>query len=396
MNLSRKASELCPSPLAIFFEKAAATPGAISLAAGEFNEPIASHIIKAVARIIEEEQEMAKLGLTGSIKYTPASGLSKLRALIAKKHGCSIDNVAVGAGSKPLLSQAISLLVNPEASVIIPSPYYPYYRNMASNNRNEEIRLNTNKTNFRVDPYVLAKILKIVKKNVRNLLILNSPNNPTGTMQEKAELEEISKIINDNNMYVLADESYAAITYEGAVHTSFASLPGMDERTVSIRSFSKEYNMTGLRVGYAIGPKDFIAKLRSALEAFEGCASFLSQEAAIAALEGPQDVTSKMISKLSKRRKLLMGWLDKHNVSYPQPDGAFYVFADIPKRMGMSSEQFAEFLLQEAGVIVTPGTAFGQFEYVRISYAAVPQKELELAIIKMEAALKNRLQGQER
>lgn len=377
MRLSKQGLSLAPSQLASFFEKVSTVKNAKSLAIGEFNEPTAQHILTSTLKVVAK----------GDIKYTPAAGLTILRRLIAEKHNCNIDNVAIGAGSKPLLSQTISLLTDPGDTVVIPTPCYPYYVSMAEKNNGSVVCCDTSKHGFRLNISNLQSKIKPV--NGKSLLILNSPNNPTGVVHSKTELEGLANLASNNNMLVLVDNAYSAIIYDGSENIDFSNLHGMAEQVVSIYSFSKEYNMTGFRVGYAIGPTEFIAKLKIALSSFEGCASFISQKAAIAALTGPQDGVRTMVEKLNHRRKHLTNWLDEKGIYYAPPKGAFYIFAKLPGYARMGSESFACALLEATGIIVTPGTAFGEGldGYVRISYAAMAYEDIDTSIVLLENAM---------
>jgi aspartate/methionine/tyrosine aminotransferase len=202
------------------------------------------------------------------------------------------------------------------------------------------------------------------------LLILNSPHNPTGQVFEKRDLKEIAALAVERDFMVLADDIYSAMVYDGMKHEPILKEPGMRERTLLVGSFSKGYAMDGWRIGYLIAPRDVLAESLKLHQHIVSCPNTFVQVGAEAALNGPQDSLHAMVAEFDRRRRLVMSCLDRMNISYVRPRGAFYVFPNI-KKFGLTSEKFAEFLFEKARVAVVPGDAFGPTAegYVRISYA---------------------------
>jgi aspartate/methionine/tyrosine aminotransferase len=220
-------------------------------------------------------------------------------------------------------------------------------------------------------------------------MILNYPNNPTGAVLSHDEATSLAKIAVEHDMIVISDEVYEKIVYDEAKHSCFATFPGMRERTLVINSFSKTYAMTGLRVGYIYGPKELISYLWLVHQYTVACVDSLAQHIALAALKGPQDFVKNMVCEFDRRRRLVhkrLMEIEGFNCSLPK--GAFYVFPNI-REFGMRSEEFAEFLVKEAGVVTVPGSSFGVRGegYIRISYAAAYEK-LEEALNRIETAIK--------
>ena len=222
-----------------------------------------------------------------------------------------------------------------------------------------------NENEFRLKPEELKAAITPRSK----ILVLPYPNNPTGAVMEKEDLEAIADIIIENDLYVLSDEIYGELTYSGS-HVSIASLPGMKERTVLVNGFSKAYAMTGWRMGYACGPKEILAQMTKIHQYAIMCAPTTSQYAAIEALRNGDDDVAQMRESYNQRRRFVMHKLEGMGLPCFEPQGAFYVFPCI-KEFGMSSEEFAEELLKEEKVAIVPGTAFGDSGegYLRISYA---------------------------
>lgn len=378
MKLSERANALQPSTLAGLFERARKTQNVISLAVGEFNEPTAANIVTSAATAETDPEN----------KYTPADGLPELKKALAEKHNCEPENITLGPGSKVLLSAAIALLNNPGDGTILPNPYYPPYVEMVRFHGCQVMLVDKNVYGCEIDPPLLTQLMRQAKRVPIKTLVLNSPNNPTGAVFSQKDLEGLAEVVSQHNLIVIADEAYAAITY-GREHFSFRQIPGMAECTVTVRSFSKEYNMTGQRLGYVIAPEGFSAGLKRALDGLVGCPSFAAQKAALAALSGPQEPVQEMVSELKRRRDYLVDWLNKVDIPYQPPEGAFYLFVKLPRYMGIKSVACAEFLLEKAGVAVTPGIAFGlgADEYIRLSYACASLEQIKEAMERMDKAL---------
>ena len=262
---------------------------------------------------------------------------------------------------------AIESLVEPGVEVIFPDPGFPIYESMTRFCGGTPVRLPIRQElDFRID---LDELERLITPRTR-LLILNSPANPTGGVLTRADVEQLDELVLGHDMVVLADEIYGRIVYEGE-HVSLASLPGLAERTMVLDGFSKTYAMTGWRLGYAIVPEPLLAPFSRLIINSVSCTSSFSQLAAVEALSGPQDTVDAMVEEFRARRSLVVDGLDDiPGISCRLPAGAFYVFPDI-SATGLDGSAFADRLLDETGVCVLAGTAFGEVgrDHIRISYA---------------------------
>jgi len=310
----------------------------------------------------------------GYTHYTPAPGILELRQTISEKvskeRGIDVDpnrEVIVMPGAKPGLFTGILSIVNPREEVLLPDPSFPIYRSVVEfiGAVAVSIPLKEGK-NFRMDPEDVRR--KVTART--KMLIINSPHNPCGSALLKSDIEALAEIARDNNLWVMSDEVYSKIIYEGS-HHSIASEPGMKERTILIDGFSKTYAMTGWRLGYAIGPAQVIAHMVKLQINYASCAAAFTQMAAIEALRGPQDSTRKMVEEFDRRRKTVVPGLNSiKGMSCVMPDGAFYVFPNV-KRLGMNSRDIMMKILNEGYVATLHGEAFGPAGagYLRLSYA---------------------------
>ena len=319
-------------------------------------------------------REAAKRALDdGWTHYGPPLGLPALREAIAadatarKGFAASPDRVVVTPGAKPIMFYAIESLVESGVEVIFPDPGFPIYESMTRFCGGTPVRLPIRQEHdFRID---LDELERLITPRTR-LLILNSPANPTGGVFTRADVERIGELVLGHDMVVLADEIYGRIVYEGE-HVSLASLPGLAERTIVLDGFSKTYAMTGWRLGYAIVPEPLLAPFSRLIINSVSCTSSFSQLAAVEALTGPQDTVEAMVEEFRARRSLVVeGLNDIPGISCRLPAGAFYAFPDI-SATGLDGSAFADRLLDETGVCVLAGTAFGQVgrDHIRISYA---------------------------
>ena len=320
-------------------------------------------------------REAAKAALdAGATHYPPFPGIPRLREAIAadatRRKGFTVDpsNVFVTVGGKGVMLYAILGLVDPGDEVLVPDPGYPIYESLTrfvgANPIPVPIRM---ENDFRLDVEELASL---VTSKTRGLII-NSPANPTGGVLTRTDLERIADLAVRHDLWVMADEIYGRILYDGAEHVSIASLPGMQDRTIVLDGFSKTFAMTGWRMGYAIVP-DWLVKTFGQLiiNTISGVATF-AQEGAVEALTGPQADVDAMVVEFRARRDLIVDGLNAiPGIECRRPVGAFYVFPSIAGT-GLSGAELAERLLQEAGVCVLPGSAFGQYgdQHIRISYA---------------------------
>jgi aspartate/methionine/tyrosine aminotransferase len=335
----------------------------IHLEIGEPDFDTPANVREAAARALEE----------GWTHYGPPLGLPALREAIAadasarKGFSASPDNVVVTPGAKPIMFYAIEALVEAGVEVIFPDPGFPIYESMTRFCGGTPVRLPIRQEHeFRID---LGELERLITPRTR-LLILNSPANPTGGVFTRADVERIGELVVRHDLVVLADEIYGRIVYEGE-HVSLASLPGLAERTIVLDGFSKTYAMTGWRLGYAIVPEALIQPFSLMIINSVSCTSSFSQLAAIEALTGSQAAVDAMLEEFRERRRLIVNGLNSiAGIGCRMPAGAFYAFPDV-SGTGLDGSEFADRLLDEAGVCVLSGTAFGQVgrDHVRISYA---------------------------
>ena len=361
--LSDKVVNLKPSGIRKFFDIVTEMEDAISLGVGEpdFDTPwfIRDEGIYSLEK--------------GRTFYTSNSGLKDLRKEISnyiqrtQQINYNPDNeIVVTVGGSEAIDICLRAVINPGDEVVIPQPSYVSYEpcSVLAGAKPVIIKLK-NENEFRLKPNELLNAVTDKSK----VLILPYPNNPTGAIMEKEDLEKIAKIIKEKDLLVLSDEIYSALTYKGR-HVSIASVDGMKERTILINGFSKAYAMTGWRLGYACGPKDLIKQMTKIHQFAIMCAPTTSQYAAVEALKKGDEEVEKMRQSYNQRRRFLMDAFKKMNLDCFEPYGAFYVFPCI-KEFNMTSEEFATRLLMEEKVAVVPGTAFGDCAegYLRISYA---------------------------
>ena len=321
--------------------------------------------------VVEAGIEALRQGYT---HYGPTAGLPELRQAIARnsREVRGIDtapaHVVVTPGAKPIMFYAILALAEPGVEVIYPNPGFPIYESMIRFSGATPVPMRLREeTSYHPDLDDLAR--KITGRT--RLLILNSPENPCGSVLSRDELETVAELVQAwDGLYVLADEIYKDILYTGE-HHSVASFPGMAERTIILDGFSKSYAMTGWRLGYGIMPEELVPHIVRLAVNSVSCAASFSQRAAIAALDGPQDEVHAMAQEFSRRRRLITDGLRRiPGIICPEPEGAFYAFPSI-QGTGLSSRDFEERALSEAGVALLSGAAFGAFGegYVRLSYA---------------------------
>jgi len=311
---------------------------------------------------------------SGYTHYTPSAGIPELREAIAeyisKTRNIEVDpeEVVVTPGAKPIMFFAIFACVNSGEEVLYPNPGFPIYESVINFVGAKPVPIPLLENNdFRLDPeYVKEKITKNTK-----MIILNSPENPTGGVLTREDLKVIADCIsNRDDVIVLSDEIYSRILYEGE-HESIASLPGMKEKTILLDGFSKTYAMTGWRLGYGVMRKDVAQKIAQLMTNSNSCTNAFVQVAGIEALRGPQDEVARMVTEFKKRREIIVSSLNNiKGITCKKPRGAFYVFPNI-SGTGMNCRQLSDYLLNEAGVAVLPGTAFGKYGegYLRLSFA---------------------------
>ena len=331
--------------------------------------------------------DAAKKALDNNLHhYTPPSGVEELRESISKnfqnkfKLDYSKEEIIVTAGVQESIALAMLSTLSVDDEVLITSPRFTTYDLAVRMCNAKPIPVPTyEKNNFSLMPEEISK--RITPKT--KILVLVSPNNPTGAVTPPEKIIEISEIIKKNNLIVIADEIYADLVYEKHKHLSIGSLPDMKDRTLTLNGFSKTYAMTGWRIGYIAGPVDIINKMTEIRHALSINSCTFSQYGAIAALEGPQDELLNMKEEYNRRRKFCMHSLQAMGLSYGEPGGAFYIYTNV-STTGMKATDFSEQLLKKTGVLLFPGTLFGDDEdkYIRLSYLH-PMKKIEEAMHKI-------------
>ncbi len=355
----------------------------IHLEIGQPDFPTPPHIKEAAVRALED-------GHTG---YGPSQGLPALREAIAEKAGSlrglhfSPEQVVVAPGAKALLFYTINALAGPGDEVICPDPGFPAYQSVIGHSGATAVPLPLREASgFRFD----ADEFRSLVSSKTRLVILNSPQNPTGGVLEREDLEVIAREAAEKDFLVLSDEIYLHFCYDSPFET-IASLKEAEERVIIVDGFSKAYSMTGWRMGYAILPPGLVETFDLYNVNIASCACTFSQHAAIEALRGPQDSVSNMVSEFRTRRDYLVDALNAvDGISCTIPRGAFYAFANISET-GMSSAEAASKLLDEAGVAVLSGASFGPCGegYIRLSYAT-SMARLEAAVERIAAFLAKR------
>lgn len=336
----------------------------IRLGRGEPDIPVPAHIAAAAKKAIDD----------GYTTYTPPNGLPALRDALARKFKEDNDldydpdrEIIVTAGAQESMVVTLQTLIDPGDEVIIAEPYYMAYEANIHMAGGIPVKVPTyEETGFQLLPDAVAAAVTDRTK----LVILVSPNNPTAGILTRETLEGLADVIRDNDLVAISDELYEKIVYDGFKPVSFATLPGMRERTVTINGFSKAYSMTGFRVGYMAGPADYIRAALEPRHSLSICASTPSQYGALAALEGPQDFLAEMMEEYTLRRAMMMDAFDALGITYGPPMGGFYFFANI-KAAGMSSFDFCAKALNDHGVLFFPGNMFGEGQgagYIRIGY----------------------------
>lgn len=362
-ELSQKVTQIKPSGIRKFFDLVSEMENVISLGVGEPDFDTPWHIREEGIYALEK----------GRTFYTSNSGLKDLRQEISNyiKRTQNVEydpnsEVIVTVGGSEAIDIGLRAICNEGDEVIIPQPSYVSYEPCAvfANAKPVIVDLQA-KNDFRLTAEELKRAITPKTK----VLILPYPNNPTGAIMEKKDLEEIAKIIIENDIYVMSDEIYSELSYKEK-HVSIVSLPQMKERTILINGFSKAYAMTGWRLGYACAPKEIIKLMTKVHQFAIMCAPTTSQYAAIEALRNGDEDVAKMRKSYNQRRRFLLNAFKEMGIECFEPYGAFYVFPCI-KKFGMTSNEFAERLLQEEKVAAIPGNAFGDSGegYLRISYA---------------------------
>jgi aspartate aminotransferase len=329
--------------------------------------------------------------MEGRTRYNPPAGLTDLRAAIAadagQRRNMTIypEQVVVSPGAKPNLFFPTLALVEPGDEVIYPNPGFPTYEAMielASGKPVPVPLVEENQFSFDLDAFNQS-----VNERTK-LIILNSPSNPTGGVMPRIDLEHIAKAAQEFDCWVLSDEIYTRIVYDDLRVTSIAALSGMTERTIIMDGFSKTYAMTGWRLGFGIMPTSLAERVQLLLTHSVGCTAHFTQYAGIEALTGPQDQVEEVVAEYQKRRDIIVDGLNElPGVNCQKPQGAFYVFPNV-KAFNKTSSEIANMLLEEAGVALLPGSAFGAYGegYLRLSYA-ISVENIQQALERMKGVI---------
>lgn len=367
MKLAARVSQVTPSLTLAIAAKAKAMKAegidVCSFSAGEPDFDTPAHIKAAAEKALQE----------GKTKYGPAAGEPKLREAIARKlkndNGLDYkpENVIVTNGGKHSLYNLIVALIDPGDEVIIPAPYWLSYPEMVTLVGGKSVIVETTAANgYKITPEQLKQAITPKTK----LFVLNSPSNPTGMVYTPEEIKALAQVIVDADIFVVSDEIYEKILYDGAEHISIGSL-GQEifNRTLISNGFAKAYSMTGWRLGYLAGPVEIIKAASTIQGHSTSNVCTFAQYGAIAALESSQDCVKEMLQAFTQRRKVMLERLNAiPGLTCPKPDGAFYLFPDISKT-GLKSLDFCNALLEKYQVAVIPGIAFGADQNIRLSYA---------------------------
>ena len=384
--LSNRVKNIKPSGIRRFFDIASTMEGVISLGVGEPDFSTPWVIRKAAIKVLERKQ----------VVYGPNLGIAPLRQAIADKlkanHGVEYDaanQVIVTVGGSEAIDLAIRGMIDPGDEVLVVEPCFVCYAPLVELVGGVAVPVPTRlENNFKLTVEDLKD--KVTERT--KLLILPFPNNPTGAIMTREDLEPIAEFLRGTDIMVLSDEIYSELTY-GRKHCSIIELPDMAERTIYVNGFSKAYAMTGWRLGYVAAPEPIIHQIFKIHQYGIMCSPYISQNAAIEALTSCDNEVAAMVKEYNIRRSYLVNEFNRLGLTCFNPEGAFYVFPCI-KSTGLSSEEFCERLLFEEKVAVVPGSAFGDSGegYIRISYA-YSLKHLMEAISRIEKFI-NRLEAE--
>lgn len=382
--VAKNVADLPPSGIRKFFDVVATMTGVVSLGVGEPDFKTPKHVRQAAIDLLEE----------GRTRYTANLGMPALREGIAhylerrfQTVYNPLDQIMCTIGASEAIDVALRTILEPGDEVLVIEPCYVSYKPSILLQHGVPVVVTTKVENdFKLMPEELERAITPKTKAI----ILPYPNNPTGAIMEKEDLERIAPIVIQHDLLVISDEIYAELTYGGKDHVSVASIEGMYERTIVLNGFSKSFAMTGWRLGYAAGPRDLIKQMNKIHAYVVMSAPVMSQQAAIEALRDDalcdEDIRV-MREAYDQRRKYLIGEFNRLGLTCFEPKGAFYVFPSIQKT-GLGSEEFCEKLLFQGGVAVVPGNAFGDCGegFIRISYA-YSMEELKACIQKIEVFL---------
>jgi aminotransferase len=381
--ISEREEELPLSTIGELIKIAEESKDIISLGPGEPDFDSPKHVIDFACKKLRE----------GYTHYSPSAGRHELREAIARKLkkdnkiNISPDQVIVTVGSTEAIMMALMCTIDPGEGVLVPDPGFLAYTPTVEILNGMPLCIPHHERNgFQFD---IEEAKKAILPEKTNVMIINSPSNPIGVVYKKKTLEEVADFVCEYDLLAISDEAYEKLIYTGEKHISLGSLNGMENRVLTLQSFSKTYAMPGFRVGYAAGPENIINAMKKVHIYTSVCAPTISQEAALAALRGPQNYVAKMVKEYDRRRRLIIERLNEiPGFSCVEPKGAFYAFPNI-KSFGMSSFDFSRWLLKNARVAVVPGTEFGRCGegYIRCSFAT-SYKKIEKAMDRIEDATK--------
>ncbi len=376
MDLADRAEKIEPSPTLSLSAKANAMKKAgkdvVAFGVGEPDYNTPDHVKEAAIIAIEEN----------FTRYTAASGIDELKEAVAEKfsrdNGLSYSpsQIIVSTGGKHCLFNAVMVLCEPGDEVILPAPYWVSYPEQIKFSGAKARVLRTDEeTDFKLTPEMLRKAINANTK----MLMFNTPNNPSGAVYSREELEALAEVILENDLYVVSDEIYEKLVYEGREHVSIAEFdPALKEKTVVVNGVSKAFAMTGWRIGFAVGPQEIIDAMGTLQGHTTSNATSISQKAALAAITGSQEMVGEMVATYERRRDYMWKVLnDIDGIYCHRPGGAFYLFPNIEGLIGREvagtriedGDTFAEVVLEEAHVAVVPGSGFGCPHNVRFSYS---------------------------
>ena len=381
--VARRLGRIEPSCIRNLFSIAQRIPNCINLGIGEpdFSPPV--HVLDAAKAALDE----------GRTHYAPSAGIPLLGEAIARKakHDYKLEyspenEVLITVGATEAVFLALMSIINPGDDVLLLDPGFVCYEPDVFLTGGKPIHVPIHlRDGFGLD--VETVMSHITRKS--RVVIVNSPNNPTGAVFSYEDLMKLSKLAVERDLIVISDEVYEKIVYDGAKHFCLAAFPGMRNRTIVVNSFSKTYAMTGFRVGYALGSPELISPMLKVHQYSVACVDGVAQYAAAAALTGSQECVGMMVREFARRRKLMHSRINEiQGLQCSLPDGAFYIFADV-RRLRKNSTAFSEYMLEEGKVAMVPGCAFGKAGegYVRLSYATAYAK-IEEAMDRIERAVK--------
>lgn len=366
--LSTNTSRMPRSGIREIMDLAWATPGCIRLEVGQPDFPSPPHVIEAACKAARE----------GWTKYTPNSGIPELREAIARKFerkngiNASLDTITVTPGAVCAVSTSMLALVDPGDEVLIPDPGWPNYDMMALSQNAVPVHYPLHRGTFEPDMDALDRAITERTK----VMLLNTPSNPTGAVLAEEVIRNILDLASRQDLYIISDEVYEEIIFEGE-HVSIGRLDS-EGRVLTVSGMSKAYSMTGWRIGYVHAPAPISEVITKIQEPYVSCSCGVSQKAAEAALNGPQDCVAEMVAAYKERRDAVLDVLRDNDLYTYTPRGAFYLLLDI-SGTGLDSYTFARTLLQDRKVAVAPGATFGEIgaSYVRVSFAASKEDLVE-------------------